>query len=424
MHNTLRAKFWAWLVVLTASMFFFYEFIQMNMFNSLAVSFEETFHLSAMQVGMVSAFYFLSDSILLYPTGFILDRFSSRNMIIVGMIMCIAGTVLITDASNSWFLVVARFLAGTASAFCLLSILRLASQWFPSHKMGQVTGIVVTIGMLGGTFSQVPLTLLIESQGWREALRDVAWFGGALLLLILILVKDAPEGKRFAALQSDSGQTKIPFWHSLYLMVKTKNNWLTGMFICTMNLPIMILAGLFGSQFMEQGYGFNAIQASTISMMIFIGTIIGSSAFGFVSDYMRNRRFPMISSAVVSLGIFAWIMYGPKLGYMGYVSLFLALGFFTGSQVIGYPVTQESNRSILVGSALGFVSVLIMGLPALLQPLTGWLMQISWSGQMQNGAAIYSLADYQRGLLVLLLGFVISIACAWALPETYGHKID
>ncbi|MDO8954301.1 MAG: MFS transporter [Gammaproteobacteria bacterium] len=424
MNQSIRTQLWAWLIVLTASMFFFYEFIQMNMFNSLAVSFEQTFHLSAMQVAMVSAFYFLSDSILLYPTGFILDRFSSRKMILLGMVMCIAGTVLITEATNSWFLVGARFLAGTASAFCLLSILRLASQWFPSHKMGQVTGIVVTIGMLGGTFSQVPLTMLIEAHGWRDALRDVAWFGVALLFLMVLLVKDAPLGKRFAALQSDQGQHKIAFWHSLALMVKNKNNWLAGMFICTMNLPIMILAGLFGSQFMEQGYGFDAIRSSTISMMIFIGTIIGSSVFGFLSDYMRNRRIPMIATAILSFIIFAIIMYGPHFCYMAYILLFLGLGFFTGSQIIGYPVTQESNRAVLVGSALGFVSVLIMGLPALLQPLTGWLMQIDWNGQMQNGAAVYSLADYQHGLLVLLVGFIISIVCAWALPETYGHKIE
>jgi MFS family permease len=414
----------AWLVVLIASMFFFYEFIQMNMFNSLALSFEETFHLSAMQVALVSAFYFLSDSILLYPTGFVLDRFSSRKMIILGMVMCIVGTILIAEASNSWFLVIARFLAGTSSAFCLLSILRLASQWFPSHRMGLVTGVVVTLGMLGGTFSQVPLTILIEAQGWREALKDVAWIGVALLFLMIWLVKDAPEHRRYAALQTDQGQIKIAFWHSLKLLSKNKNNWLVGMYICTMNLPIMILAGLFGSQFMQQAYGFTAIQASTISMMIFVGTIVGSSLFGFLSDYVGSRRAPMLCTAIISLFIFTMIMYGPHLSYLGYVYLFLALGFFTSSQVIGYPVTQESNKTVLVGSAFGFVSVLIMGLPALLQPLTGWLMQLSWNGQMQNGAAIYTLTDYQHGLLVLLIGFVISIACVWVLPETYGHKIE
>jgi Na+/melibiose symporter-like transporter len=266
--------------------------------------------------------------------------------------------------------------------------------------------------------------MLIQLQGWREALRDIAWFGGALLIVMLVLVRDAPENKRYAALQTDVGQTKIPFWSSLCILAKNKNNWLVGMYICCMNLPIMILAGLFGTQYMQQAYGFDALQASTISMMIFVGTIVGCPLFGFLSDYLGSRRIPMLTTAVISLFIFALIMYGPHFSYFAYISLFFALGFFTSSQVIGYPVTQESNRTILVGSALGFVSVIIMGLPGILQPLTGWLMQVSWHGQMQNGAAIYSVADYQHGLLVLLIGFVISIICAWVLPETYGQRIE
>ena len=174
-------KVHAWFVVLLAAFFFFYEFIQMNMFNSLSVSFQNTFALSALQIGLVSAFYFLSDSILLYPVGVVLDRTSSRKMILFGMVLCIAGTLLISIATNSWFLVLARFLAGSAAAFCLLSILRLAIQWFPAEKMGKVSGIVITIGMLGGAISQAPLTWLINIEGWREALRDVAMLGGCSL---------------------------------------------------------------------------------------------------------------------------------------------------------------------------------------------------------------------------------------------------
>src|SRR3990167_902851 len=94
----------AWLIVVVAALFFFYEFIQMNMFNSLADSFELTFHLTPLQLGLVACFYFLSDSILLYPAGSLLDYFSSKKLMLLGMVMCIVGTVLITLATNAWFL--------------------------------------------------------------------------------------------------------------------------------------------------------------------------------------------------------------------------------------------------------------------------------------------------------------------------------
>ncbi len=417
----------AWIIVLTAALFFLYEFIQMNMFNSLALSFEMTFSLSAFQVALVSAFYFLSDSLLLYPAGVMLDRYSSKKLILLGMILCILGTGLIAGSSNAWFLVISRFLSGTASAFCLLSILRLAASWFPPRKMGQVTGIVVTLGMLGGAISQTPLTLLIDKTGWREALLITAGLGVFILLLMFFLIKDAKEEQSHAALQD----SPLKWFDGFYAMLINKYNWLTGLYICTMNLPIMLLAGLFGTQWMMQAHGFTDIQGSNISMMIFIGTILGSTVFGLWSDILRSRKMPMLITAVISLVNFLIILYLPisvldlnsAQAYYLYLFLFLSLGFFTGAQIIGYPVVRETNQAQNIGTALGFTSVIIMGMPALLQPLVGLLMNWHWSGLEIKGARLYSVQDYQVGLSILTLGFLISIYCAWKLPETYGKNI-
>lgn len=410
----------AWIIVLTAALFFLYEFIQMNMFNSLALSFESTFSLSAFQVALVSAFYFLSDSLLLYPAGVMLDRYSSKKLILLGMVLCILGTGLIAGSSNAWFLVISRFLSGTASAFCLLSILRLAASWFPPRKMGQVTGVVVTLGMLGGAISQTPLTLLIDKTGWREALLITALLGLFILFLMFFLIKDAPEDQSHAALQS----TPLKWFDGFYAMFINKYNWLTGLYICTMNLPIMLLAGLFGTQWMMQAFGFTDIQGSNISMMIFIGTILGSTVFGLWSDILRSRKTPMLVTALISLINFLIILYLPlPHNYYLYLILFLSLGFFTGAQIIGYPVIRETNLSCNIGTALGFTSVIIMGMPALLQPLVGLLMNWHWSGLEIQGARLYSIQDYQVGLSILTLGFLISIYCVWKLPETYGKNI-
>ncbi|QGP55768.1 Regulatory protein UhpC [Piscirickettsia salmonis] len=406
----------AWAISLVGGLFFFYEFIQMNMFNSLAGSLAATFHLSAFQIGLVSAFYFLADSILLYPAGVLVDRLSSRRVIIYGMVMCIIGTLLIASASSSWFLVVARFLEGISAAFCLLSILRLASQWLPENRMATASGLIVTIGMLGGAVSQTPLTMMIEQWGWREALYVVALIGVILLVVVVIVVKDAPTAKQHAKLQTTAD--KVGFWQTLVILVKNPQNWLIGLYIALMNLPIMLLGGLFGSHFMQQGHGFSATEAATINMMIFIGTIVGSTVVGFVSDFLKQRRLPMIIAAVVSLIIFLIILYAHALTYAGYISLFFLLGFFTAAQILGYPAAQASNPAKIVGSALGFVSVIIMTAPTLLQPLTGWLMGLA-GGPLVNGVMQYSLISYQYALQVLVVGFVISIFCAYKLPETY-----
>ncbi|ODN43610.1 MFS transporter [Piscirickettsia litoralis] len=415
--STKTSSMKAWAISLVGGLFFFYEFIQMNMFNSLAGSLTTTFHLSAFQIGLVSAFYFLADSILLYPAGVLVDRLSSRRVIIYGMVMCIIGTLLIASASSSWFLVVARFLEGISAAFCLLSILRLASQWLPENRMATASGMIVTIGMLGGAVSQTPLTMMIEQWGWREALYGVALIGVVLLAIVFIVVKDAPVSRQHAKLQINPAD-KVGFWQTLAILVKNPHNWLIGLYIALMNLPIMLLGGLFGSHFMQQGHGFSATEAATINMMIFIGTIVGSTVVGFVSDFLRQRRLPMIVSAVISLVIFLVILYAHGLSYSSYIGLFFLLGFFTAAQILGYPAAQASNPGKIVGSALGFVSVIIMTAPTLLQPLTGWLMGLAGDHKV-DGVMQYSLISYQYALQVLVVGFVISIFCAYKLPETY-----
>ena len=409
-------KVMPWVVVLVASLFFFYEFIQMNMFNVLSSTFEQHFHLNAFAIGMVSAFYFLSDSVLLYPVGVLLDKFSSRVLILVGMLMCIAGTFLMSIADNALFLVVARLLAGIAAAFCLLSILRLAAQWFPAEKMGRISGIVITIGMLGGAISQTPLAILEQHFGWREALAMVSLLGVVIFVVMCFIVKDAPEGQNFSPVEQTVDKSTMGLWTAFLVIIKNPHNWLIGFYICMMNLPIMLLAGLFGEPYMVHARGFSSEHSATISMMIFIGFILGSTFFGYLSDIIKSRKVPMLYSAIASLLLFLVVLYWPNYHLSSALGLFFLLGFITSAQVIGYPATRECNSPLLVGSALGFVSVIIMGLPGVLQPLVGYIMDLG--GHM--GHLLPS--DYTRGLSIMTVGFVISILCAILLPETYGKS--
>ena len=61
LEKTSHAKL-AWIVTLTASLFFFYEFIQMNLFNAINVELREAFRLDAYQLGQLFSMYFCTIS--------------------------------------------------------------------------------------------------------------------------------------------------------------------------------------------------------------------------------------------------------------------------------------------------------------------------------------------------------------------------
>ena len=84
----------AWLVTLTAALFFFYEFIQMNLFNTINMELREAFNLNAEQLGTLFSMYFYANAICLFPVGNMLDRYSTKKLLLFAVSICTIGTFM------------------------------------------------------------------------------------------------------------------------------------------------------------------------------------------------------------------------------------------------------------------------------------------------------------------------------------------
>src|SRR3990167_4445532 len=84
----------AWVVTLTAALFFFYEFIQMNLFNTINGELREAFQLDAVQLGQFFSMYFYANFLCLFPAGNLLDRYSTRKLLIFAVSICTIGTFI------------------------------------------------------------------------------------------------------------------------------------------------------------------------------------------------------------------------------------------------------------------------------------------------------------------------------------------
>ncbi len=111
----------ACVVVLIASLFFFYEFIQMNMLDALSLPLMKVFSINAEQLGKISSYYFLANVIFLIPAGILFDRYSTRKIILLSLALCIVGTALFAFAPSVFWAKVFRFMTGIGSGFCFLS---------------------------------------------------------------------------------------------------------------------------------------------------------------------------------------------------------------------------------------------------------------------------------------------------------------
>jgi MFS family permease len=413
----------SWIVVFSGALFFFYDFIQLNMFNALNAPLIKEFQVTAVQLGQLSAFYFYAVIPLLFPAGIILDRVSTRKLILMSMSLMVSATLLFAMAHQFWVTALCRFLTGVGGTFCLLSAVRLASRWFPPRRMALVIGLIVTMAMAGGVIAQAPFTWLTDNLGWRQTLLLDGLLGVIFIIIIAVFVRDYPPGYEKEKELHVGYLSEVGFRNSLRLTLTNKQNWLGGLYTSFLNLPIFLLGGLWGSLYLVQVHGFSRIDASFVTTMIFFGMIIGSPTLGWVSDRSGRRKLPMLISASLALIVILVIMYTPQLKLLPSLLLFLLLGFFISGQIISYPLIAESNPRALTGTAEGIASVLIMA-GGITQPLFGWLMDLKWDGNMINQIPFYSVFAYRLAMGIMPIAFVLGLIAALLIRETYGQALE
>lgn len=402
-----------WLVCLSAALFFAYELVQMHMMNSISSMLMRDLHLNATQFGYLSATYLFADVIFLLPAGIILDRFSTRKVILTALFFCILGTAGFGFAKTLGFACVCHFLSGIGNAFCFLSCMMLVARWFPRDKQAFVVGLMITIGMLGAVMAQSPFSSLAKIFDWRGALMIDAGIGLFIFALIYTFVKDAPT-----SLSARQAAAEAPFWSLIRRSVFNLQNVSCGIYTGLMNMPLMVISAVWGSLFLTQVHYIPSERAAFIVSMICIGTIIGSPLFGWISDRIGRRRLPMVLGALTSFGVMVMIMTikSPSEGVL--TALFFLLGLCTSTQVLGYPMITENNPKELTGTSMGVAAVIIMGLAAVLQPLSGKLMDLGWDGAMAGGVPSYALNDFLTAFMIFPIGFAISLIMTFVIKES------
>lgn len=414
-HRTL-----AWVVILTAALFFFYAFIQLNLFNAIDEPLMREFGLDAGQLGQLASMYFYANALFLFPAGNLLDRYSTKKLLLFAVALTTIGTFIFAWANSAWIAGTGRFLVGTGAAFCFLSCIRLASRWFSPHRMAFVTGIIVVVGMLGGLVAQTPFTLLTQAvNGWRQAVFIDAVLGIFIFLAIAWLVQDRPPDAQEEAKIDQQHLQRLGLWRCIKLAALNPQNWWGGVYTSLMNLPVFLLGALWGMHYLVAVRHITLMQASYATTMFFIGIILGSPLFGWFSDKIGRRVLPMVIGAILSLIVMFVLMYMPDLSLGAIIGLFFLIGFVTSSQVLSYPTVAELNPIYLTSTAVSIDSVCIMMSGFIFQPFFGWIMEQSSSHRIIQDQMVYTAKDFDLAMLIMPLAFVIALIITLFIRETY-----
>jgi MFS family permease len=418
-HEKIPSTALGWVVVITSALFFFYEFIQMNLFNTINIQLREAYHLNAQQLGQLFSMYFYANALFLFPVGNLIDRYSTKRLLMLAVSICTIGTLLFSVGTEYWVVALGRFMVGGGAAFCFLSCIRLASRWFPPQRMAFVVGVVVTMAMLGGLVAQTPFAFLIEYLGsWRHALLVNVALGVVIFFAILFFVQDRPANGIEA--KSDHAHLQaLGLWRCIKLAALNPQNWLGGLYTSLINLPVFILGGLWGIRYLVDVHHVTLTQASYATTLFFVGVIIGSLTYGWISDHLERRVLPMIIGAILSLVVIVILMGSLELSLSALIILFFLIGFVTSSQVLTYPTIAELNPIYLTSTAVSIDSMCIMISGFIFPPFFGWLMEKSGPHSVVDGVTVYTAQNFNHAMLVFPATFVIALIVAFFIRETY-----
>jgi MFS family permease len=408
-----QPKTYSWFIILSASLFFFYSHIELNIFNAINIPIRHAFHITATTSSALSSFTLLSTLIFIPFAGVLIDRYSPKKIIIYTLSFSIFGTLLL--AINHYLLIAffARFLCGIGSAFCFISILKIATYWFPQKKLGWVTGILVTIATCGGLVAQKPAAILIQQINWRNTLLVTAALGMLILLWIYHHVKDSPaETKPPSQLISNCTLSQL-------LTVYTNPSyWKKGLYTSSLNLPFWILGASWGIPYLVQTRHCTLSMAASITSLLYIGIMIGSPCFARFADAINNTKIPMILGSICTTLALGLIIYAhtniPTLSL-----LFFMLGFSSGAQILTYSLVLNSAPQKIKASSTSVISFITLGGGFLSQIIFGTLLDL---GKTMFHTNQYNNTCYLLALTILpicsFLSFIITLNIKHKNPTT------
>jgi len=410
-----QSVFQPWIVCLAAALFFFYEFIQGNMFASIADNIMQDFNIQVDKMAYLSSIYYLSNVVFLFVAGMLLDRLSTKKTMLFAMLLCVLSTFILAHTQSFAMALLCRFVTGIGSAFCFLGPIRIASRWFPPSRMAMITGSIVTIAMSGGMLAQYPLTKLVVSLGWRDSLSLVGWLGVSMLFVMMIFIKDKPAGVVLPE------YSKGNFRSIAKLAYLNTQNIRAALYTSLMNMSVAVFGAMLGSLYLIQRLDVSKEEAAMVNSMLFLGAIVGGPFMGWLSDKMGLRVLPMKLGAIASLVTILCIMYMPvSLGVMEV--LFFCLGLFTAAQIISYALVAESCPPAMTATAVSLVSILTQGGYIVYQNLFSIVLLHAGTNKIVNNVPIYSLQAYQSAAILFPIGICIALFLLFRLKETFCKR--
>lgn len=296
------------------------------------------------------------------PVGVLLDKYGSRPIMTIGMILMAAGQLTMAVSPSIGIAILARILLGAGDAAIFPAVLRLVATWFPAQRgplMVQFTGI---LGQAGQLVALVPLAAFLHATSWTVTFGSIAGLGVLFAILVFLVIRNhPPERGADVTVDTDTGVIRV-VTSAIDTGVGIRAAWAhPGTRLAFWSHFTTPFAGtafvlLWGMPFLTAAQGLDTAHAAAIiSVYVVAGMALGP-VIGDLSRRMPNQRSFGLVLPAVGIQLVAWVAVialptrAPE--WMLYV---LAVALATGgpASMIAFDHARTHNPSHRLSTATG-----------------------------------------------------------------------
>lgn len=355
----------------------------------------EEFSVGYAAMGLATSMFYVASGLLQTPAGFLVDRIGGKAVLVGGLAIMSAGTLLIGFAPSYPLLLVAFMVAGAGNSVFHPADMAILNARIDRPRLGYAFSMHAVSGNLGWVLAPMFSVALGTAFGWRTAMIAAGAIG--LVLTLLLAFQPALRAERHAAAPRERDSPKLRDDLRLLLSVPVLTCFAFFVFssVTTVGLQTFSIPAMVGL------YGVTVTAATGTLTGYLIGAIAGTLVGGVVASRTRRHDAAAIAGILLAMVSVLVLASGTLPPALLVVAMTLA-GFCVGTvnpsrDIIVRDVTPAHSR----GKVYGFVySGIDLG-SSVGPPLVGWLLD---AGRPQLVFVASAMALFLGAATMFLLG--------------------
>ncbi len=389
-----------------AALFYVYDYFIQVAPSIMTQQLMRSFDIGAAELGILSASFFYSYTLMQIPSGLLLDRLGARKILTVAVLFSAVGVLMFGMTTHFWVAAASRFLIGLGSACAFISAIFLVSRWVSPHRFAVIAGVIQLAGCLGSLFGQAPLALVINRFGWRQSMIVIGVITFALVFVYGFLIRDGAKPAQSETISLSNE------WQRLRYVVRQSHVWWVFAIGLICWIPVGAIGALWGVPYLMAVYGWTNVVAGQMCSLFWVGLGVGSPLLGWYANRAGKRRQPVEICFVLAIAGSVLLLLAPHVSPWITAMALLLLGTSASIQAFTFSLINDSVPKEVFGTASGLINMAAILGGGVAQTVIGFILRYEWKGAIVNDVPAYAVSNYQWAFSFLVVTAVVGFLIA------------